>query len=737
MRFILFFTDSIVMRKNSQQFSDKNTNKKKGNNEEHNANNTVRHKKFWKFWLTIVLMNLVLLVVVIRLLYIQVVNSDYYVEQAKKQHQSRVELAPERGNIYDRNGNLLASNISSISIAVDPTVLKNKDTISFLIEKHIGISQKKVLDKINSAKGAFVWICRRVLPDKVSELKKIKDRGLIFIEEPIRYYNYSSVGAQLIGCTNIDNHGLGGIELQYDKILRGESGYMLMYKDAKGRLRPAINLPTIPPKNGENLYLTLDIELQKIVEFELMQGVVGMQAASGTAIAIDPSTGEILASASYPGYNPNSLSSYSMESMRNRAVTDAYEPGSTFKAITAAAGIEEKLVNPNSLYNGYQGQYIFEDVVIRDDHPLGVVKFYEAFSYSSNIVMSQLAAKLPDQKFYKYIRDFGFGLTTGVDIPGELTGRIPKFTVMNPVDKRFFGFGYGILVTPIQLVSAYASIANGGALMKPYIVNRITIGENTIKEFKPQKVRKTISEETSKTLTELLCRVVENGTGKRAFIPDLKIAGKTGTSQKMVSGSYSKSNYFASFVGYFPAESPKICLLVVIDSPKNSYYGGSVAAPIFRNIALRWASISPSSLVSKTDNKKADLASNQNYVFIPEFSGVTVTEAKMIASDLGLVVDMKETDGLIVGQMPRAGTRVKRGTKIMLKAKINKNTEVDANTYITEETLPNVTGLSLRRAISILNNAGVKAKIIGNGKVKSQRWEIDENKERICVLTCY
>ncbi len=713
--------------------------KNKKNTIEYSPENTItRRKKFWKFWVTIVGMNLALLVVVVRLFYIQIINADYYVQQAKKQHQSRVELAPERGNIYDRNGNLLASNIRSVSIAVDPTVLKNKDTVAFLIEQYIGISKQKVLDKINSAKGAFVWIGRRILPNKVIEIKKIKDRGLIFIEEPIRYYNYSSVGSQILGCTNIDNHGIGGIELQYDKMLRGESGYMLMYKDAKGRLRPAINLPTIPPQNGRNLYLTIDIELQKIVEFELMQGVVNTQATSGTAIAMDPTTGEVLASASYPGYNPNALSSYSLESMRNRIVTDAYEPGSTFKAITTAAGIEEKLLKPTDLYDGYQGKYIFGDVTITDDHdpPLGKEPFYKAFAYSSNIVLSQVAAKLPDQKFYKYIRDFGFGLTTGIDIPGELTGRIPKFAVMNPVDKRFFGFGYGILVTPLQLVSAYSSIANGGSLMKPYLVSRITMGENTIGEFHPQKIRKTISEETAKTLTNLLCGVVEFGTGKSAFVPDLKIAGKTGTSQKYISGTYSKSNYFASFVGYFPAEKPKICLLVVVDRPQGfSYYGGTVAAPIFKNIALRWASVSASSLSPTSVNNKL-FENSKEYVFIPDLSGVTVADAKMILTDLGLIVDMKENEGLIVGQMPRAGTKVKRGSKIILNARINKDVEINLNTYSPEEVLPNVTGYSLRRAISILHNSGVQAKVIGSGKVKSHRWETSKNKERICVLIC-
>ncbi len=707
-------------------------NKKKTDTIDDTVETNVRSKKFWKFWVVMVAINIGLLVVIGRLLYIQTINADYYLERAKRQQQSKIALAPERGNIYDRNGNVLASNLKSVSIAVDPKVLKNKEDIAKIIEKNLGIDSKRILDKINSANGEFLWIVRRVMPDKVAELRKIKDRGLLLIDEPTRYYNYSSIGAQLIGCTSIDNRGLGGLELQYDSLLKGHPGYIIMYKDARGNLRPAVNLPAIDPINGSDIHLTIDIELQKIVEFELMQGVINAQAVAGTVVALNPNTGELLAVASYPGYNPNSTATYSADGMRNRAIADAYEPGSTFKSITASAGIEEKVAKPNDIFNGFGGRIQLANVTIRDEHPLGMATFEQGFRYSSNIILSQVAMKLPDQKFYKYIRDFGFGLPSHINLPGEISGRIPKFNNMNAIDKRYIGFGYGILVTPMQLVAAYSAIANDGILMKPYVVSGIVKNGDTIRQFSPEKIRKTISKETAKTVTKLLCAVVDSGTGKLAHLQDLKIAGKTGTTQKMVSGSYSKSNYYASFVGYYPADNPQICLLVCLDRPQNSYYGGAVAAPVFKNIALRWASISPEILEEQGIKRNRH---NANTVYVPELTGLSIDDARLILSELDLKLSTTLTSGIIVSQMPRSGSRIVRGSTILTKINYSNDSDTSKISNMSV-TLPDASGLTLRRAISILHNAGYRARIVGSGTVKEQRWEVTAAGERLCILIC-
>ena len=693
----------------------------------------VRKKKFWKFWLVMALLTVGMFVVIGRLLYIQIINSSEYLELARRQQQTKKEIIPQRGNIYDRNGNLLASTISTFTIAVDPTVLKNKDSLATLIEKNIGISKDIILNRINSAKGQFVQLARRITPDKIENIRELKDRGILLINEPTRYYNYSSVGAQIIGCTSIDNNGLSGIELSYDSLLRGKSGYMIMYLDAKQRLRPALNLPTIESENGANIHLTLDIRLQKIVEFELMQGVINSQATSGTIIALNPNTGEVLASASYPGYNPNLPTTYSSENMRIRSVADAYEPGSTFKTMTAAAGIEEKIAKPTDLFNGFNGAFIQSTYTIRDEHPMGVADLKTAFENSSNIILSQLAIKIPDNKFYKYIRDFGFGLRTGIDIPGEISGRTPRFDALNPVDKRFLGFGYGMMATPIQLVTAYSAIANSGQLMRPFIVKKIEKDNQIIREVKPQFVRRVVSERTSKTVTDLLVGVVKNGTGRRAYIQDLQVAGKTGTAQILIDGAYSKSNHLASFVGYYPADNPQICMLILLDRPRIDFYGGSVAAPIFKNIALRWTSISPEFLYRnvKDDAKK-------NIVYVPELKGLSIDDAQIILTDLGLKTKSDARTGIIISQTPNAGSKVDRSTAITLQVnspRVESHSNGISGNQSTSD-LPNVQGLSLRRAISILHNAGFKANVRGSGLVREQRWEVNENNEYICLLIC-
>jgi cell division protein FtsI (penicillin-binding protein 3) len=490
-------------------------------------------------------------------------------------------------------------------------------------------------------------------------------------------------------------------------------------------------MPTIDPINGSDIYLTIDIELQKIVEFELMQGVKNADATSGTVIAIKPESGEILACASYPTYNPNIPSTYTSDNMRIRAVTDAYEPGSTFKAITASAALSEDAVKPTDLFNGFNGSFVQTNYTIKDEHPLGLATFADAFKYSSNIILSQVALKIPEHSFYKYIRDFGFGLKTGIDLPGEVSGKTPK-GILRSVDKRFLGYGYGIMVTPVQLTTAYSAIANDGKLMKPYVMQKIVNADKSETKQKPQSIRNVITESTAETMTTLLTSVVQNGTGTKAFIPDLKIAGKTGTAQLLISGKYSTSNHIASFIGYYPADNPQICMLVLIDKPKSNYYGGSVAAPIFKSIALRWASISPNILDAKTSNTNViEMVGNRpntSLVYVPELKGSSIDDAENILTSIGLIAKYGSREGIVMSQYPEAGKRIKVGSTISLNV-ANKTSD-------TPLPSPNVVGLSLRQAIAVLHNAGYKAQVKGSGIVQEQYWEKNAKNEKVCVLIC-
>lgn len=693
---------------------------------ESKENTHTRKKKFWKFWLLMAMINIGLLLVIARLFQVQIIEFDKYKDKARRQHESKITLSAQRGNIYDRNGKLLASTVKSYSIAADPTVMQNREKVVSLLEKKLGISKSSIEDKIKSAKGSFVWLVRGVSPDKISEINKLNDRGLIKIKEPKRHYYYGSAASQILGCTDIDNRGLTGIELGWDSMLTGRSGYMMMYRDAMGRLRPSADLPIIPATNGYSLQLTLDIELQRIVEFELMQGVLNAQAESGTVVAIKPSSGEILAMATYPGFNPNSPSTFTSANMRNRAITDVYEPGSTFKLITAAAAIEEKITTFDERFNGFNGELHFSHYVIRDVHPIGMATFREGMIHSSNIILSSVAAKIPDYKFYKYIRDFGFGISSGIDLPGEVPGRTQRAEQMNVSAKRFIGFGYGLLSTPLQVANAYAAIANNGIMMKPYAIKAIYDEKGElVREYKPEKIRRVVSENTVKQLNEVLTDVVSKGTGSGARIEGLSIAGKTGTSQQLVEGTYSKADYNASFVGYFPADNPQICILVFLDKPKTSIYGGSTAAPIFKNIALRWVSL-PSQ--SYTLNSKNSSKTNDT-IYVPNLNGLLIEDAGTILNNLGVRWTSNSQSGIVQSVFPKPGDKILRSTVIKIKS--------SGDSLATKpEKLPSVVGLSVRRALTVLHSSGIKTRVKGSGKVIRQIWERNERNEQICTLIC-
>lgn len=577
----------------------------------YSENKEYTFRKKWKlnvFYLTFII---ALIIVGVRLFIVQFVEAEDYKEIARNQHESKIFLRPERGNIFDRQGKLLVTNRISYSFAVDPTLLKKKEEIkeiALLVDSTEGDVYQNLFDKISKTKKSFVWLVRGLDEDAATRFNNKNIRGLIKIIEPKRTYLYNEFASQLIGCTDVDCKGIAGLELSLDSLLRGNPGYMTVLRDALGRLKPVANLPLENAKHGSSVELTIDIELQKIMETELNNGAIKTGSSGAVAIAIVPETGEILAMASYPPVNPN-LSKNNPADIRNKAITDIYEPGSTFKIVTASAAIEEGLIYTESIVNGYNGVFINNDFKITDTHPFDKTTFSEAFRYSSNIVFANLAASLPDAKFYKFIRDFGFGHNLDFDSYGESDGLIKKLSEMNTIYKRFAGFGYGISVTPIQLLNSYSTVANGGIMMKPYVIKSIRNHKGEIiYEGKPQKIRNVVSEKTADILKSLLVGVVENGTGKYAQIPGLKIAGKTGTSQQFVEGAYSKSDYTASFVGFFPAESPKIALLVLLDKPTGNYYGGATAAPIFKNIIKGWLTYNPQLLGGF--GQKADITKN-------------------------------------------------------------------------------------------------------------------------------
>jgi cell division protein FtsI (penicillin-binding protein 3) len=696
--------------------------------------NSVRRKKFWKFWIVMLFVNIGILVIVYRLFMIQIVNVDKYRDQARRQHESKVTLSAERGEILDRNSNIIASNFESISVAVDPTLLQSAKKIAEIIEKNLGIPRSVIMRKINDAEGSFAWIVRGKDEQLLKDLYKIKDKGLILLKEPRRIYHYGGISSQVIGITDIDNIGQSGIELQWDSLLIGRSGYMIMNRDGKGRLRPAADLPVFPAINGNSLKLTIDIELQRIVEYELKIGVENAQAESGTVVVIQPSTGEILAIASYPGYDPHSNQSPQQGAMRVRAITDIYEPGSTFKTITAAAAMEENIVKEDDRFNGYLGVYEGKGFTIRDVHPVGVITFREAMEHSSNIILSSVANLMPDNVFYKYIRDFGFGIKTGIDFPGEVAGKLPKPDTYVPSTKRYLGHGYGLAVSPLQIANAYAAIANNGVLMKPYIVKSIFNSEGIeIYSAKTEVVRRVISDKTAARVKDLLKGVVNNGTGKAVKMANLQICGKTGTSQQIDDGVYSKQHYTGSFAGFFPEDNPEIAMIVVIDKPTVSIYGGATAAPVFREIALRWASsnLGINSQINSIAKKSLYPPIDSGRIRVPNLVGLSTISANIILNNIGAKFKFDNNVNTIISrQFPSPGVLIPKKELIEL-------TTANYSAYYTlDSALKHIEGLPLRSALKILNDYGVRTSVNGSGKVSKQKRTSASDGSPLVTLEC-
>ncbi len=718
-------------------------NKSKSSQEENNIPNNSElnlpiKNKLWKVYFVFGLIGLGMFAIMGKLFKIQVIDAEYYRNKAHKQHESKVVLDAYRGNIYDRNGLLIASTVARYSFAIDPSLMKDKndiDTLAGFTAEILKVDKKVIVDKIKAAKGAFVWLVRNVSGDKAWKLlTQRQKRGFIVSEEPGRNYAFADAASQVVGCTDVDNRGLTGLELSLDSILKGKDGYAIMNKDARGRLRPLADLPKVDPLNGNSIQLTLDIVLQRIVEFELKQGVESAGAESGTIVAIDPATGEVLAMASFPNFDPNDITALDNNSLRIRAVTDLYEPGSTFKMVTASAGIEEGIIHPDDMVDGMNGAMQFKDFTILDDHPIGKVTFREAFAKSSNIVLSTIAYNLPDTKFYKYIRDFGFGISTGIEVPGEAVGKLKSIEQFDASARRFAGYGYGIAVTPLQLAMAYAAIANNGILYKPYVVKNIFNSEGkAVLSNKPQKIRTVVSELTAQKVKELLVNVVDEGTGINAKIPGIRIAGKTGTAQQLVNGSYKEKKYTASFAGFFPADNPRLAMVVILDKPQNNYYGGSVAAPIFRNIAQRWISMLPDILLN--NNSKPFVHSDS--VSVPNLKGLSYGDAYRLLKIYGLTSYSNDSSmsKVVIRQDPAPGSFIYKNIPIRFSSNLISDSMALANPAAAANLRPNLIGMTARRAINILHKNGIRVNLKGSGKVAEQVWS-GADKSTTCTLFC-
>ncbi len=715
--------------------------------------NQFKKKNFWKFFFLMIVLALLFIAIGTKLFKIQLIDSALYEAKAKKQHESALPLKARRGDMFDRNGNLLVTSTALYTIGCDIQTIENKELVCKILASKTDKNEKFYLDKIakcekqvapkNKPKNRFVYLAKGLTEGQVKALKFLKDKGVVILSNPYRNYIYGRNGAQILGLTDIEGIGLSGLELKYAEELKGEDGMMTYQRDGLGQLHLSSSLPFIPAKDGNSLQLTIDIDLQKIVEYELQHGVLWSQARSGTVIAIQPQTGEILAMASYPNYDPMNRATATNDRIRNRAITDQYEPGSTFKLITAATAMEEGVIAESDSINGFGGRFMIRDRVIKDDHPIGMMTFRQAVQKSSNIAFAQIALRIPSpggtSLFYKYIRDFGFGLESGIDLLGEVGGFLPKAKKFTSIAKAYIGHGYGLSITPIQLAAAYAAAVNDGYLMRPHLVKEIVDEKGKhIREIHPEMIRQVISEETSRRLRNLFVAAVDSGTGKNAYIEGINIGGKTGTSQQLDAfGVYSTQYYNASFAGFFPAENPQVVLLVIMDRPAINIYGGTIAAPIFKNIAARWIAVRSSyaqsdyevDSVMKIDRTLPYFLQNRG---VPNLLGMNTKSAEKLLGKLKLDLETDQ-EGIIYKQIPTFGSTLTNVSKIYVKTYSN---EITYEQTQKKKIKPNVYNLPLRQAMALLNRAGFKTIAHGSGRVYSQSWTADVNNKPVCSLEC-
>ncbi|MCX7983792.1 MAG: penicillin-binding transpeptidase domain-containing protein [Bacteroidetes bacterium] len=677
------------------------------------------HRQKLRIFSIIVVFCVLFLAISTRLFIYQIVDAEKYKQLARKQYEKKFILPAVRGCIYDRNGNVLVSNTQFISFAADPKIVGDKATL--VAEAFAQVFQKPssvYLEKLQKDPSKrFVWLERHVHPSVVQRFDPEKIKGVVVINEPRRLYHYDDIASTLIGMTDIDNRGIAGLELQYNSVLHGVDGSIVMQRDGAGRIRPSADYPRIDPVNGCDIVLTIDITYQSIVDEELKRGVEFYQADAGVALMLNPKTGELLALSTYPRVNPNELGDVDVAMLRNRAITDIFEPGSVYKIVTAAAAYEHKLVNPMDRFYAEKGKMRIQangrDLrVITDTHPSEWLSFQEAMEISSNIVFVKVSKLIGSERFYRMARDFGFGMQTGIDLPGEVRGILRKPNEWSPITLQSMSYGYEVGTTPLQIACAYAALANNGILMKPYVVAEVRSPQGDIVQSQgPFPIRKVVSPSTVELLTRALEGVVERGTAKLVHLGNVRIAGKTGTSKKWVEGRYVESTYTASFVGFFPIEDPQIVCLVMLDNPKTPvYYGGATSGPIFRAIAERVVSTSYKFSKSVVIHSRNEIRSR----VVPDVRMLTIPIAKKLLASYGLEPTIYGTGTLIMRQSPEPGTILHQGDAVSLIL------EQNASVHKGLVEVPHVCGMSLRRALNRLVLDDFEVKIHGTGKVISQ-----------------
>jgi cell division protein FtsI (penicillin-binding protein 3) len=538
------------------------------------------------------------IVVVARLAQVQLVRHDEYVAKAQRQQERTISLSPVRGSILDARERVLAESVAAISIYADPQAVTEPREVAKVLAKVPGIDlTQKEIEKRFAGGGAFVWVARQLPVELGESVRRLRLPGIYFLEEHRRTYPRGTLGANVVGYSGLDGEGLAGIEHAFDARVRGRAGRVTLLRDARRGMYLVGGEGANRAVDGNTVVLTIDSVVQFITERALATTVEKYRASGGAAIVMNPADGAVLAMASYPTFDPNRFRDFGPNAWRNRTVQDMYEPGSTFKIVTAAAALEEGVVTPSQMLDCGNGAIQVGNIEINEHggHRWPALTFEDVMVHSSNVGTVRVGMSLGPERFYAYIRKFGFGERTGVELPGEAVGILRRTQRWSQVSNASISIGQEISATPLQVATAIATVANGGIRVAPHIVARVTDADGKVvdKLERPEPVR-VVSEKTAAVLNEILKAVVARGTGVKAALAEHIVAGKTGTAQK---APYSADRVVASFGGYVPADRPRLVILVVVDDPRGAQYGGEIAAPAFKEIAaasLRYLGVAPS-----------------------------------------------------------------------------------------------------------------------------------------------
>lgn len=630
------------------------------------------------------------MIVFIRAFQLQVVEREKLKSLASRQYLKEVTLIPKRGTIYDRNMKELAVSTDAVSVYAVPSRIENPKEVIKTLAPIVALDKRELRQKITKDKP-FVWIKRKVSREEAERLKGLKLEGIGVLTENKRFYPNLQLASHVVGFSGLDSNGLEGVELKFDDYLKGAAKRFIDERDAHGE---AIiinnNIDREATSRGMDVVLTIDKTIQYITEKELEKAVDSTRAKGGMAIVMNPNTGEILAMADSPSFNPNIFWKYRPHFWRNSIIADAFEPGSTFKTFLISAAFEEGIAKPSDTFFCENGAYKVADRIIHEAHDkkFGWLSITDIIKHSSNIGSAKIGEKVGKEKFYRYMKEFGFGSKTDIDMPGEATGNVLHPKKWSRVSVDTMSYGQGVSVTGIQIITAFSAIANGGYLMKPIVVKKVIDRDGAVvREFNPEVKRRVISEETAKKVADVLKEVTKDGgTAAKAQVEGFEIAGKTGTAQKpnLSTGGYTDNKYMSSFIGFVPADNPKIVIFVLLDEPRGVFYGGQVAAPVFREIAaqtlpylgvyikgregvipaLPVVTASQEAQYIDEDDNNADILSDytgEDAYIMPDLRGKTIRHVLKIAREIPLEVKVTGS-GRAFFQRPVTGAKVAPGS---------------------------------------------------------------------------